>query len=123
MSGRGSQQILAAYAWNLRYAEALVADLDEAVEGAIASKYRNTGQTCVCANRFLVQEHIALGQRVKAFTLEAMLADGSWVQVAEGTTIGYKRILRFPTIAAASQVLFQVVQHQNRRQLYEGLAA
>ncbi|MGE0450712.1 MAG: NAD-dependent succinate-semialdehyde dehydrogenase [Vicinamibacterales bacterium] len=31
------------------------ADLDRAVEGAIASKYRNTGQTCVCANRFLVQ--------------------------------------------------------------------
>src|SRR5437868_9147162 len=30
------------------------ADLDAAVEGAIASKYRNTGQTCVCVNRFLV---------------------------------------------------------------------
>ena len=29
------------------------ADLDEAVEGAIASKYRNAGQTCVCANRIL----------------------------------------------------------------------
>src|SRR5579859_557904 len=34
------------------------ADLDEAVKGAIASKYRNAGQTCVCANRFLVQEGI-----------------------------------------------------------------
>src|SRR5262245_1385768 len=31
------------------------ADLDAAVEGAIVSKYRNTGQTCVCANRILVQ--------------------------------------------------------------------
>jgi succinate-semialdehyde dehydrogenase/glutarate-semialdehyde dehydrogenase len=31
------------------------ADLDSAVQGAIASKYRNTGQTCVCANRLLVQ--------------------------------------------------------------------
>jgi succinate-semialdehyde dehydrogenase/glutarate-semialdehyde dehydrogenase len=31
------------------------ADLDAAVEGAIVSKYRNSGQTCVCANRFLVQ--------------------------------------------------------------------
>ena len=31
------------------------ADLDAAVEGAIASKYRNTGQTCVCANRLYVQ--------------------------------------------------------------------
>jgi succinate-semialdehyde dehydrogenase/glutarate-semialdehyde dehydrogenase len=34
------------------------ADLDAAVEGAIVSKYRNTGQTCVCANRFLVQAGI-----------------------------------------------------------------
>src|SRR5207302_6935877 len=34
------------------------ADLDAAVEGAIASKYRNTGQTCVCANRLLVQESV-----------------------------------------------------------------
>jgi len=34
------------------------ADLDAAVEGAIASKYRNTGQTCVCTNRVLVQESV-----------------------------------------------------------------
>ncbi|CAO3374329.1 NADP-dependent succinate-semialdehyde dehydrogenase [Azospirillum argentinense] len=34
------------------------ADLDEAVKGAIASKYRNTGQTCVCANRLLVQSGV-----------------------------------------------------------------
>jgi succinate-semialdehyde dehydrogenase/glutarate-semialdehyde dehydrogenase len=34
------------------------ADLDAAVDGAIASKYRNTGQTCVCANRFLVQDGV-----------------------------------------------------------------
>ena len=34
------------------------ADLDAAVEGAIASKFRNTGQTCVCANRLLVQDGV-----------------------------------------------------------------
>jgi succinate-semialdehyde dehydrogenase/glutarate-semialdehyde dehydrogenase len=34
------------------------ADLDRAVQGAIASKYRNSGQTCVCANRLLVQDGI-----------------------------------------------------------------
>ena len=34
------------------------ADLDAAIVGAMASKYRNTGQTCVCANRFLVQDGI-----------------------------------------------------------------
>lgn len=34
------------------------ADLDAAVEGAVASKYRNSGQTCVCANRFLVEDSV-----------------------------------------------------------------
>jgi len=34
------------------------ADIDSAVEGAIVSKYRNSGQTCVCANRFLIQEGV-----------------------------------------------------------------
>jgi succinate-semialdehyde dehydrogenase / glutarate-semialdehyde dehydrogenase len=34
------------------------ADLDAAVQGALASKYRNTGQTCVCTNRFLVQQGV-----------------------------------------------------------------
>src|SRR4029079_12641492 len=34
------------------------ADLDAAVEGAMASKYRNTGQTCVCVNRILVQDFV-----------------------------------------------------------------
>ena len=34
------------------------ADLDAAVTGAMASKYRNTGQTCVCANRFLIQDSV-----------------------------------------------------------------
>ena len=34
------------------------ADLDAAVEGALASKYRNSGQTCVCVNRFLVHDSV-----------------------------------------------------------------
>lgn len=50
-------------------------------------------------NRFLVQEPIRLGQRVKSFTVEA-LVDGSWKEIAKETTIGYKRILRFPTVEA-----------------------
>ena len=49
------------------------ADLDAAADGAIASKYRNTGQTCVCANRILVQDKVynafadKLAQRVAKF--------------------------------------------------------
>ncbi len=52
------------------------ADIDEAIEGALASKYRNSGQTCVCANRLLVQAGIydrfaaALTAKVKAMKLE-----------------------------------------------------
>jgi succinate-semialdehyde dehydrogenase/glutarate-semialdehyde dehydrogenase len=45
------------------------ADLDAAVEGALVAKYRNTGQTCVCANRFLVQEsgvHEAFAEKLAA---------------------------------------------------------
>jgi alpha-L-fucosidase len=50
-------------------------------------------------NRFLVQEYIRLGQRVKAFTVEAF-AGGNWKEITKGTTIGYKRILRFPSVKA-----------------------
>ena len=48
-------------------------------------------------NRILIQEHIQLGQRIKGFMVEAQI-DGEWKEVASGTTIGYKRILSFPTV-------------------------
>ena len=50
-----------------------------------------------------LQEQIALGQRVSAFTVEAFV-DGAWQQVAEGTTIGYKRLLRFDDPVTASKI-------------------
>ncbi|WP_447555080.1 NAD-dependent succinate-semialdehyde dehydrogenase [Vreelandella sp. EE22] len=62
------------------------ADVDDAVDGAIASKFRNAGQTCVCTNRFLVQDGIydtfveKLTQRVSALKV----GDG----LTEGNTIG-----------------------------------
>jgi succinate-semialdehyde dehydrogenase/glutarate-semialdehyde dehydrogenase len=58
------------------------ADLDAAVEGAIISKYRNTGQTCVCANRFLVQSGVydafaeKLGRAVDRLKVGPGLEDG-----------------------------------------------
>ncbi len=50
-------------------------------------------------NRLLLQEFTPLGQRVKSFSLEVE-KDGSWEKIASGTTIGYKRILRFPDVNA-----------------------
>ena len=58
------------------------ADLDAAVDGAMASKYRNTGQTCVCANRFLVQDGVydeftaRLSQAVSGLRVGNGLEDG-----------------------------------------------
>ena len=51
-------------------------------------------------NRVLIQEYIPLGQRVKAFTVEAMGADGQWKEIARETTIGYKRIVPVSEITA-----------------------
>ncbi len=48
----------------------------------------------------LLQEYIALGQRVKKFSIEA-LVDGKWQRIAAGTTIGNRRILRFHSVKAA----------------------
>jgi len=62
-------------------------------------------------NRFLAQEYIRLGQRVRAFTVEA-LVDGQWKELAKATTIGYKRILRFPTVEA-TQVRFTVTDSKS----------
>ena len=62
-------------------------------------------------NRFLVQEYIRLGQRVKAFTVEA-LVDGNWKELAKATTIGYKRILRFPSVKA-TQVRFSITDSKS----------
>jgi alpha-L-fucosidase len=50
-------------------------------------------------NRFLVQEYIPLGQRVKEFSLEAWV-DGAWKEIDRQTTIGYKRILRFDNVSS-----------------------
>ena len=62
-------------------------------------------------NRFMAQEYIRLGQRVKAFTIEA-LVDGNWKELAKATTVGYKRILRFPTVEA-TQLRFNITDSKS----------
>ena len=45
-------------------------------------------------NTFMIQENISKGQRIESFLVEAY-KDGSWIHMAEGTTVGYKRLVRF----------------------------
>ncbi len=62
------------------------ADLDQALSGALLSKYRNTGQTCVCTNRFLVQDGIydRFVEKLAAAVAELRVGNG----LAEGTQQG-----------------------------------
>ncbi len=62
------------------------ADIDAAVEGALASKYRNAGQTCVCANRFYVQDgiHNEFAQKLADKTAALIVGRGD----APGVQIG-----------------------------------
>jgi len=65
------------------------ADLDQAVAGAMASKYRNSGQTCVCANRFLVQDGIyeAFAEKLAAAVAQLNVGEGIHEGVNQGPLI------------------------------------
>jgi succinate-semialdehyde dehydrogenase/glutarate-semialdehyde dehydrogenase len=65
------------------------ADLDAAVEGAIQSKYRNAGQTCVCANRLLVQDGVydAFAEKLAAAVNNLKVGDGMGEDVTQGPLI------------------------------------
>jgi len=70
------------------------ADLDAAVQGALASKFRNTGQTCVCANRLLVQDGVYEAFAAKlADAVKAMkVGNGLEAGVAQGPLIDLKAV-------------------------------
>lgn len=65
------------------------ADLDAAVDGAIASKYRNAGQTCVCANRLFVQDGVfdAFAQKLADRVAELRVGDGFTDGITQGPLI------------------------------------
>ncbi|MBN9562348.1 MAG: NADP-dependent succinate-semialdehyde dehydrogenase [Alphaproteobacteria bacterium] len=65
------------------------ADLDAAVAGAMASKYRNTGQTCVCANRILVQDGVfeAFSEKLRAAVEAMKVGNGFDDGVSQGPLI------------------------------------
>ncbi len=70
------------------------ADLDQAVEGAIASKFRNGGQTCVCSNRILVQAGIyeAFAAKLSARVAKMKVGVGTEDGVAIGPMINHAAI-------------------------------
>jgi succinate-semialdehyde dehydrogenase/glutarate-semialdehyde dehydrogenase len=75
------------------------ADLDAAVDGAMISKYRNMGQTCVCANRILVQDKIydAFAEKLAARVKVMKVGDGTEDGVTQGPLInedGVKKVER-----------------------------
>ncbi|GLQ29540.1 NAD-dependent succinate-semialdehyde dehydrogenase [Litoribrevibacter albus] len=65
------------------------ADMDKAIEGAMVSKYRNTGQTCVCANRFIVHEDVyeTFTQRLAERSAALVVGNGMDEGVQQGPLI------------------------------------
>ena len=65
------------------------ADIDAAVQGALVSKYRNSGQTCVCVNRFLVQEEVyeTFIEKFKAAVEMLKVGNGADEQTTQGPLI------------------------------------
>lgn len=72
------------------------ADLDAAVEGAIASKYRNTGQTCVCANRLFVQAGVydAFAKKLATAVSKLRIGDGLKGVTEQGPLIDDKALAK-----------------------------
>jgi len=72
------------------------ADLDAAVEGAIASKYRNAGQTCVCANRIYVQDGVyeEFAQKLVAAVGKLKVGNGVDAGVNQGPLIEEKAVVK-----------------------------
>jgi succinate-semialdehyde dehydrogenase/glutarate-semialdehyde dehydrogenase len=70
------------------------ADIDAAVEGAIASKYRNAGQTCVCANRLYVQDGVyeEFAQKLVAAVGKLKVGNGAEAGVTQGPLIEEKAV-------------------------------
>lgn len=78
------------------------ADLDAAVQGVIASKYRNTGQTCVCTNRILVQASVceAFADKLAAAVKALKVGNGVEPGVAQGPLIDHAALAKVEELVA-----------------------
>lgn len=103
------------------------ADLDAAVAGALVSKYRNSGQTCVCANRFLVQEGIydAFAARLTEAVREQLkVGNGLEPGVMQGPLIDEAALVKVErhvadAVAKGAKVLTGGRRHALGRTFYE----
>lgn len=94
------------------------ADLDAAVVGAIASKYRNTGQTCVCANRIFVQNSVyeAFTQKLVEAVTKLQVGDGLQGPTDQGPLIDEKALAKVEqhiadAVANGAQVVYGGHRH------------
>ncbi|MCA1326195.1 NADP-dependent succinate-semialdehyde dehydrogenase [Herbaspirillum sp. alder98] len=86
------------------------ADLDAAVEGAIASKFRNTGQTCVCANRIYVQDGVYDDFAARLVTAVGKLKVGDGLE--SGVTLG--PLINSDAVDKVEQHIADATQHGAR---------
>jgi succinate-semialdehyde dehydrogenase/glutarate-semialdehyde dehydrogenase len=96
------------------------ADLDAAVQGAMASKFRNAGQTCVCANRIYVQDGVydAFAEKFAAEVVKLKVGDGMEVGVTTGPLINSAAIDKVEThIADAVGMGAQIITGGKRHSL------
>jgi succinate-semialdehyde dehydrogenase/glutarate-semialdehyde dehydrogenase len=72
------------------------ADLDKAVEGVIISKYRNNGQTCVCANRIYVQDGVydAFAEKLRVAVAQLKIGNGLGDGITTGPLIDDKAVVK-----------------------------
>jgi len=102
------------------------ADLDQAVIGALASKYRNTGQTCVCANRFLVHDSVydAFAAKLAAAVRALKVGNGLDADVGQGPLIDEPALAKVEelvadAVAGGAQVLTGGQRHALGGTFYE----
>ncbi|MBB5189696.1 succinate-semialdehyde dehydrogenase/glutarate-semialdehyde dehydrogenase [Silvimonas terrae] len=102
------------------------ADLDAAVEGAIASKYRNAGQTCVCANRLLVQAGVydAFAAKLAAAVGKLKVGNGFEAGVTQGPLIDDNAVAKVEehiadAVAKGAQVILGGKRHHLGQTFFE----
>ena len=102
------------------------ADLDAAVQGAIASKFRNTGQTCVCANRLFVHDAVydAFAEKLVAAVSKLRVGDGLAGETDQGPLIDARALEKVEAhvadaIAKGARVMLGGQRHALGRTYYQ----